>query len=75
MNRRSAIRRMLAAAAAAAASAIPLAQRTGYSAMRGVDGWLSVLGEHGRVIIRVSPRFALEHPRETLEILRTGTLR
>jgi hypothetical protein len=78
VNRRSAMHRMLGALGAVAAASLPLAQRASHAAStttRDALGWLVVIGQRGETIIRISPRFAWEYPRETLEILRTGTFR
>lgn len=77
MNRRSFLERAARMAAAVAASALPVVQRsaqTGMSVVRDSLGWLAVIGAKGETVIRISPRFAIEHPSETLQLLTTGRL-
>lgn len=78
MNRRSALRRLssvLLAGAAASVPSLPRAMPAALSTVRDGGGWLAVIGQHGNVVIRISPRFALEHPGETVSLLATGRLR
>ena len=76
MNRRSFLTRAAGwlAGAGAALSAAPRATQTALTTVRDSLGWLVVIGRHGETVIRISPRFALEHPRETLSLLTTGRL-
>jgi hypothetical protein len=77
VKRRTFLQRSIRLGAALAATALPVVQRsaqTGLSAVRDSLGWLAVIGTRGDVLIRISPRFAVEHPAETLRLLTTGRL-
>lgn len=78
MHRRSALRRLASFAVGAAASvALPAASRAGdvvTTTVRTASGWVDVMGQGGRVLISISPRFMLNHPAETLSLITTGRL-
>jgi hypothetical protein len=77
MNRRRFLHRAGISMLSVAASALPAVARApgaALSTVRDSLGWIAVVGQRGDVLIRISPRFALEHPAEALGLIRTGRL-
>lgn len=77
MNRRAFLNRIGGSMLSIMAISLPSAARVGQSTlstMRDASGWLAVIGQRGDVVIRISPRFLVDHPAEALHLMTTGRL-
>jgi hypothetical protein len=76
MKRRAFLHRLTGLALGGAAF-VPILNRpaqAALSATRDAFGWIAVIGRQGETIIRISPRFIVEHPVEALHLMTTGRL-